>query len=89
MQRKILKNDKMGAFPRIDVPSVPKHTSCPPQDQHTKHLGWNDNKHSLEMNTMLRNYCIWIAKGATGNKKLEAQNEPLFGFIPIYKKLYL
>ena len=42
------------------------------------------SKYSLEMSTMLKSYNIRVAREAIGNKKLVAQNEPLFDFIPIY-----
>ena len=36
------------------------------------------------MNSTAKSYRIQEARGAKGNKKLLAQNKPLFGFIPIY-----
>ena len=42
------------------------------------------DKYSLEMNSTAKSYRIREARGATENKKLLAQNKPLFGFIPTY-----
>ena len=77
----------MDAIPRIKVPSVATHNRCPSQDPigDTRNISdCDDDKYSLDMSATLKSYRIRVAKEAIGNRKLVAQNEPLFGFIPIY-----
>ena len=52
-------------------------------------LGEGD-KYGLEINTALKGKKICLAKESAANKKILNQNQPLFGFIPIYglKSIY-
>ena len=42
------------------------------------------DKYALEINTVLKGEKIHLAKESTANKEFLNQNQPLFGFIPIY-----
>ena len=49
----------------------------------TGELGEGD-KYALEINTALKAEKIRLAKESTANKEFLNQNQPLFGFFPIY-----